>query len=327
MDKRHHASLVAAAVAIVALTAGCGGSPAAQGRTDAQPAADSSQAGGYGSGYGGKGSGGGAAGTAPDATAGMLAVRQTADLGPVVTDSKGFTLYRFDKDTAKPPASHCDGDCAKAWPPVPAGDASAAAGVRTGDLGAVVRADGSRQLTLAGWPVYRYAKDASPGDAKGQGVGGTWNALAPDGGKAGKAGTGKDDKDDKGGQDGKDGAAGLSVSDNPKLGRILVDGQGRTLYRFAKDNPWPMKFACTGACLETWKPAKPADKAKVKDVPEKLVSTVTRPDGTQQLAIDCWPVYWFTGDNAPGDVNGQGKQGLWFAVDDKGRKVTTAPAS
>ncbi|GAA3029427.1 hypothetical protein GCM10020000_02550 [Streptomyces olivoverticillatus] len=118
----------------------------------------------------------------------------------------------------------------------------------------------------------------------------------------------------------------MSVADNAGLGKILVDGQGRTLYRFNKDSAWPMKFACNDACLDTWKPAKPVDKSKVRDIPEKLVSTVTRPDGTEQLAIDCWPVYWFTGDSKAGDVNGQGKQGLWFAVDDKGKKITTTPA-
>ncbi|MFD0447742.1 hypothetical protein ACFQ10_43930 [Streptomyces indonesiensis] len=48
-------------------------------------------------------------------------------------------------------------------------------------MGSVTRADGTKQLTLAGWPVYRFAGDNKPGDTKGQGVGGTWNALAPDG--------------------------------------------------------------------------------------------------------------------------------------------------
>ncbi|MFD0385119.1 hypothetical protein ACFQ2B_31405 [Streptomyces stramineus] len=104
---------------------------------------------------------------------------------------------------------------------------------------------------------------------------------------------------------------------------MLVDGQGRTLYRFDKDSAWPMKFACNDACLDTWKPARPVEKSAVQGVPEKLITTVTRPDGTKQLAVDCWPVYWFTGDKKAGDIEGQGKQGVWFAVDDQGKKVTT----
>jgi predicted lipoprotein with Yx(FWY)xxD motif len=42
----------------------------------------------------------------------------TAQLGTVVVDGQGFTLYRFDKDSAKPPTSNCSGDCASKWPPV-----------------------------------------------------------------------------------------------------------------------------------------------------------------------------------------------------------------
>ncbi len=343
MTQRRKATLAGAAITIMMLTAACDGGTSAKGGQgdDTQPAANSSQAGkDYGSGYGsgagyGKGAGSGSAsssdgygpggGKSPSALGeqgGKLAVRETADLGPVATDSNGFTLYRFDKDSAKPPASRCDGDCAKAWPPVPAEGASASTGLKASDLGMVVRSDGTKQLTLGGWPVYRYAKDAAAGDTKGQGVGGTWNALAPDGKKASKK-TGTDDKAQPPSSNDGD-SAGLAVSDNPKLGRILVDGKGRTLYRFNKDSAWPMKFACNDTCLDTWKPAEPVDKAKVKGVPEKLVTTVTRPDGTKQLAIDCWPVYWFTGDGKPGDVNGQGKQGLWFAVDDQGKKNTTA---
>ncbi|MBT2386105.1 SCO0930 family lipoprotein [Streptomyces sp. ISL-11] len=326
MDKRRQASLAGAALTVMALTAACGGGTSAKGGTgdDARPAANSSQAGkGYGYGsddYGAEPAGGKAA--AKGEAGGKLAVRDASGLGKVVTDEKGFTLYRFDKDSAKPPTSRCDGDCAKAWPPVPAGSSTATAGIESSALGEVMRADGTRQLTLAGWPVYRYAKDTAPGETKGQGVGGTWNALAPDGKKAGADAGGSKEQPAKE----QPAPAGVTVSDNPKLGKILVDGQGRTLYRFNKDSAWPMKFACTGSCLDTWKPAKPVDKAAIRDVPEKLVTTVTRPDGTRQLAIDCWPVYWFTGDTKAGDVNGQGKQDLWFAVDDKGEKNTTVPA-
>ncbi|MEU5048919.1 SCO0930 family lipoprotein [Streptomyces sp. NPDC021096] len=328
MIKRRQASLAGAALTLMVLTAACGGSPSAKERDgdDARPAANASDAGkGYGSGYG-SGAGAKDAGAAKGEAGGKLAVREAADLGQVVTDDKGFTLYRFDKDTAKPPASNCDGDCAKAWPPVPAEGASASTGIDAAALGEVQRADGTKQLTLGGWPVYRYAKDAAPGETKGQGVGGTWNALAPDGKKAG--GKKAEDPREQPKEQPKEQPApeGVSVSDNPKLGRIVVDGKGRTLYRFDKDSAWPMKFSCNDACLETWKPAKPVDKDRIKGIDAKLITTVTRPDGTKQLAVDCWPMYWFTGDEKAGDVNGQGKQGQWFAVDDKGAKNKATPA-
>ncbi|MFF3209072.1 SCO0930 family lipoprotein [Streptomyces sp. NPDC002886] len=248
--------------------------------------------------------------------AGTLAVREIPEVGSVATDAAGITLYRFDKDTAQPPRSNCEGACADLWPAVPADGAQAPAGANAGLLGSVERPDGTRQLTLGGWPVYRYAKDTLPGEAKGEGVGGTWHALAADGKKAvdaGKGGAGK------GGAE-KDSAP-LSAVDDAKLGKILVDGEGRTLYRFGKDSAWPMKFGCLDACLDTWKPAAPVEAEKAVGIPAKLVGSVERPDGTRQLTIDCWPVYLFTGDTAPGQTNGHGLQGLWFAVNDAGKKI------
>ncbi|WP_078893734.1 SCO0930 family lipoprotein [Streptomyces sp. CT34] len=315
--RRHAVLAVTALAAALTLTTACGsgGSGHAAGSgsgTDSvQPAGQgtSDYGGGYGSttggGYGGQAGGDSGKPAAAGKPAGALALHQSATLGPVVTDAQGMTLYRFDKDTAKPPMSNCSGDCATTWPPVPADGATAPAGIAPDALGSVTRADGTKQLTVNGWPAYRYAKDTKPGDTKGHGVGGTWHALASDGTKAGAQQPGD-----------------VGVFAQPQLGRILVDGMGRTLYRFNKDSAWPMKFGCTGTCLDTWKPAKPADRSKLNGIAPHLVSTVTRPDGTRQLAIDCWPVYWFTGDKQPGDINGQGKMGLWFAVSENGKKNT-----
>ncbi|CRK56267.1 Secreted repeat of unknown function [Alloactinosynnema sp. L-07] len=119
-----------------------------------------------------------------------LTAKEIADLGTGVVDAKGYTLYRFDKDKAKPSKSSCDGDCAKAWPPVLAKDSVDIEGIDEAIVGTVVRADGSRQLTLNGWPLYRFAKDTAPGEAKGHGVGGTWFATTPAGKKAAAAASG-----------------------------------------------------------------------------------------------------------------------------------------
>ena len=108
-----------------------------------------------------------------------LATRQTP-LGLVAT-SDGFTVYEYTKDTNKPPASNCSGSCATSWPPVLAGDTPWLKGVSADKVGTVDRPDGTKQLTLNGWPLYRYAKDAQPGDTTGNGVGGTWKALNPEG--------------------------------------------------------------------------------------------------------------------------------------------------
>ncbi len=104
---------------------------------------------------GGIGSGAQAGQTSPAPsqpnTAGQLNVATDAKLGKVVTDELGLTLYRFDQDSANPPKSNCDGDCAKTWPPVPADDASAGEGIDKALLGEITRADGTKQLTVDGW--------------------------------------------------------------------------------------------------------------------------------------------------------------------------------
>lgn len=242
---------------------------------------------------------------AKPAVAGQLTVTESVKLGKVLTDGAGFTLYRFDKDTAEPPKSSCDGTCATAWPPVPAEGAEAATGVNKALLGEVTRSDGTKQLTIGGWPMYRFAKDTKAGDANGQGVGGTWFASAPNGKKATLAAL-----------------PGLSVRKDPKLGDVVVDKNGMTVYRFMKDQAWPVsKSACTGACLEKWPAVAPVPASDTKGVQKKGLMGFTRPDGVKQMTVNCWPIYTFSGDTAPGDTNGQGVGGTWYAVSPDGKPV------
>jgi predicted lipoprotein with Yx(FWY)xxD motif len=122
--------------------------------------------------------------TSSQSTGAKLATADVANLGKVVVDGTGRTLYLFDKDTASPPKSNCDGDCAAKWPPVMAGDSAPQLdGVDASLVGTVTRTDGSKQITLAGWPLYLFAKDAKAGDAKGQAVGGIWWVVGADGKK------------------------------------------------------------------------------------------------------------------------------------------------
>jgi len=307
------ASLVASAAAVLALTTACGqenGTSAAGSQNVGATAA----AGGYGSvgagasasaspsnGYGADGQGAGAQASA----AGKLAVTQNAKLGKMLTDGAGKTLYRFDADTAEPPKSTCEGDCATAWPPVPADDATAGAGIDKALLGEVTRSDGSKQLTISGWPAYRYAKDTKAGDTVGQGVGGKWFALAPDGKKATLASL-----------------PGLSVRTDAKLGKIVVDKNGMTVYRFLKDVAWPDPISnCTGSCLEKWPAVAPVEANDTKGVEKKGLMGFTRPDGVKQMTVDCWPAYTFSGDEQPGDTNGQGVGGTWYAMAPDGKPV------
>jgi predicted lipoprotein with Yx(FWY)xxD motif len=302
------ASLVATAASVLALTTACGQDNAAP-ASSAQNVGATAAAGDYGNtggnGYGADGNQSSAS-PSPAAPAGKLAVAANATLGNVVTDGSGLTLYRFDEDTANPPKSNCTGKCATTWPPVPANDATAGAGIDKSLLGEVTRPDGTKQLTIAGWPAYRYAKDASAGDVNGQGVGGKWFALAPNGKKASLADL-----------------PGLSVRKDPKLGDIVVDKHGKTVYRFLKDKAWPKSVSnCTGACLQKWPAVEAVSPDDTKGVQKKGLMGFVRPDnGVKQMTVNCWPIYTFSGDKAPGDTNGQGVGGTWYAVSPDGKPV------
>ncbi|MCP3759914.1 SCO0930 family lipoprotein [Streptomyces sp. TBY4] len=318
MGIKRGTTLAAVAVAVVFTATACGGSdPAGDAAKPAGAVAAPSQApssGSPGSSGDGYGSDASAAGAAEAGPTGQLAVTQDEKLGSVLTDSAGFTLYRFDKDTAKPSKSSCDGDCAKTWPVVAAGDATAAAGMDPALLGEVVRTDGSKQLTVAGWPVYRFSKDTKAGDTNGQGVGGTWFAAAPDGKKAAKAappaaGAGQP-------------SGALTVAKDPKLGDHIVDGNGMTVYRFKPDTAWPMVSKCEGDCVAKWPVVPPVDQANTKGIVQKNYLVLDRPDGKKQQTVDCWPVYTFTGDKKPGDINGQGVGGTWYPVAPNGKLIT-----
>jgi predicted lipoprotein with Yx(FWY)xxD motif len=98
----------------------------------------------------------------------------------VLTNAAGLTLYWFVPDTST--TSKCTGSCATYWPPVK-GPATAMSGV-TGTLGTITRSDGTTQATYDGHPLYTYAADTAPGQAKGNGLnasGGVWHEMTVSG--------------------------------------------------------------------------------------------------------------------------------------------------
>jgi predicted lipoprotein with Yx(FWY)xxD motif len=131
--------------------------------------------------------------SAPAPTTGSSSAGTTADLsttqsslGTIVVDNKGRTVYLFTQDTNNPPKSNCDTGCDSVWPPVmaPASGAPTLSGVDSSKVGTVTRSDGSKQLTLNGWPLYEYEGDSASGDVKGENVQNSWFAVTPDGTKA-----------------------------------------------------------------------------------------------------------------------------------------------
>jgi predicted lipoprotein with Yx(FWY)xxD motif len=122
-----------------------------------------------------------AASSAPAANSGGTTISvRTIGGQQVLTNAQGLTLYWFAPDTST--TSKCTGSCATYWPPVK-GPATAGSGV-TGTLGTITRSDGTTQATYDGHPLYTYAADTAPGQARGNGLnvsGGLWYEMTVSG--------------------------------------------------------------------------------------------------------------------------------------------------
>lgn len=109
------------------------------------------------------------------------------------------------------------------------------------------------------------------------------------------------------------------------LGKILVDGHGRTLYLFAKDKRG--KSACSGACAAYWPPLIASGKpSAVAGAKKSLLGTIRRSDGRRQVTYRHHPLYKYAGDGAKGQTNGQGLDdfgGEWWVLSPAGNKITT----
>ncbi len=105
-----------------------------------------------------------------------LSLREDADLGQILVDGEGNTVYIFLPDAQG--NSTCYDACALNWPPVAASaEPSVGEGLDAELVGAVTRTDGIEQLTYGGWPLYTFVRDTEPGQANGQGANDVWFVL------------------------------------------------------------------------------------------------------------------------------------------------------
>jgi len=105
----------------------------------------------------------------------------------------------------------------------------------------------------------------------------------------------------------------LTVADSD-LGAILADGEGNTVYLFVPDGQG--EPTCTGDCAATWPPLTDSVSAG-GGVDATLLGTA----GSGQVTYNGWPLYYYTGDQAPGDTNGQEVGGVWFVIDPTGNPI------
>ena len=274
--------------------------------------------------------------------------------GTVLVGANGNTLYAFTKDVDG--VSTCFDACAAAWPAVTATEGfTPPAGVDPALVGTVDRPDGTKQLKVGKWPLYFYAGDGAPGETNGQGVGGVWFVEGADGAlikgnsapesaapaavapapvvsepvlpaPAAPAPAAEPPAADPApavAPAADPAAPAVTLAPVGNLGEVMVGANGHTLYAFTDD---PEKQStCFDACAQAWPPLTVGDDFEISDELQAAgASTIDRPDGTKQLVMGKWALYYYAGDGAPGDANGQGSKDKWYAIDANCKLVKVA---
>lgn len=234
-----------------------------------------------------------------------LQLASNAKFGTVLTDNTGKTLYFFAMDANG--TSGCTGGCEVIWPVYYSAELSDNAGINAADVGVITRADGKKQNTYKGWPLYYYKNDVAAGDINGDGVGGTWFV-------------GKTDysimlvNNQLVGENTKQYTE--TLAEGPGITQYFTDGNGRTLYAFAPDKA--NKNTYTKADFSNnglW----PLYESDVKSLPSvikaEFVGQITV-FGRKQLTYKGWPLYYFGQDTKRGDNKGVSYPvpGIWPVV-------------
>jgi predicted lipoprotein with Yx(FWY)xxD motif len=119
------------------------------------------------------------------------------------------------------------------------------------------------------------------------------------------------------------GVAVVAVSSVPKLGKVVVDSKGFTLYDFHKDKG--TASSCYGACAQVWPPLLSDSQPKgMKGVSASKLGTAKRKDGTTQVTLAGHPLYTYTADTKPGDAKGNDFSSFgaqWYALQPSGAEA------
>lgn len=222
----------------------------------------------------------------------------TTALGTVLTGEGGKTLYFFTKDVAG--TSACEGGCLTNWPVFGKEITNPGQGLVAADFKTLTRADGTKQTTYKGWPLYYFKTDAAAGETKGDNVGGVWYVARPRFSVMLASAQLK-------GNDGKNytvSPTGVYAEGTGET-TYLVDSLGRTLYAFAPDKRNKNTYTDSlFAKNSTWPIAEYATAPTV--VPSGLnaadFGTITV-FKRKQLTYKGWPLYYFGPDNAVRGAN------------------------
>ncbi|KAA8479734.1 secreted repeat protein with Y-X4-D motif [Arcticibacter tournemirensis] len=210
-----------------------------------------------------------------------------ATFGNIITDNTGQALYFFSNDATG--SSSCTDGCLVVWPVFYKDNLSIGAGLNASDFGTITRADGSKQTTYKGWPLYYYQSDTKAGEVKGDGVGNNWFVAKADytvmvsytqlvG--------------DDGVQYNSSGQAGVGIS------QYLTDPNGNTLYAFKNDRFKQNKYSNNDPVHDgVWPVYAINSIGSIPSILDKTQFDVITVFGKTQLVYKGWPLYYFGPDN------------------------------
>jgi predicted lipoprotein with Yx(FWY)xxD motif len=227
-------------------------------------------------------------GSGPVPTGPSVKLTSNSTFGNILTDSNGRSLYFFFNDNAS--GSNCSGGCAMIWPVFYVADPSFGSGLDAKDFAVITRADGTKQTTYKGWPLYYYADDSKAGDVNGDKVNNLWavgkadySVLVAMGQLVGLDGVNYNDQS----------LPGTGAS------QYLTDPYGKTLYLFSKDSTNTNKFTKSDFSNN---PIWPIDSASaigsIPSILDKSQFGTISVHGKTQLTFKARPMYYFGQDNS-----------------------------
>ncbi len=212
-----------------------------------------------------------------------------ANLGSIITNSEGFTLYFFTPDVASP--TICEGECATVWPPYYKENPSLGTGLNAKDFAVVTRPDGKKNTTYKGWPLYTFIEDKKAGDTKGEKLENAWFVAKPDY-------TIMIGHTQLVGEDGKN-YSNLYMPGNERFTPYFTSDRGVTLYTFSKDTENKNTFTS-----ETDQVKNAVFPVYLGNSPLVIPSVLNKADfgsikvfNNQQLTYKGRPIYTHKGDN------------------------------
>jgi uncharacterized surface protein with fasciclin (FAS1) repeats/predicted lipoprotein with Yx(FWY)xxD motif len=215
------------------------------------------------------------------------------ELGIILTDSRGMTLYFLSRDAKD--ISNCTGTCLNNWPLFYASDLRLGEGLDISDFGSIDRGDGVMQTTYKGWPLYYYVSDTKAGDVIGDGRSNVWFAAKPDYTimLVNNQLTGNDGKNYKG-----------DYTEGDEIIQYFTDAKGRTLYTWTRDFTNTNKFTRADFGNNANWPLYEQESIVIPSTLDATLFSVIEVHGRKQMTYKGWPLYYFGAD---GEVRGSNK--------------------